>query len=121
MSSSIAQSDWWKTGWLPVLLALPAFVVPYTFAYNNALMLNGAPVDLVIGVVSAIAGSYFIGIGVAGYLKKDVKMSLRCVFVTSGILLIIPEIYISLIGLVIATGTWIIAGGLWKSEKAVKV
>jgi TRAP transporter 4TM/12TM fusion protein len=120
MSSSIAQSDWWKTGWLSVLLALPAFVVPYTFAYNDALMLSGDPVDLVIGVVSALAGSYFIGIGCAGYLKKDVKTPLRCVFVISGILLIIPEIYISLIGLVIAAATWVIAGGLWKPEKVAE-
>lgn len=117
MSSSIAQSDWWKTGWLSVALALPAFIVPYTFAYNDALMLNGAPFDLFTGVVTAIAGAFFIGIGVAGYLKKPIGIPMQLLFIISGVLLIVPVLFVSLIGLVIAIVAWVISGGLQKTQR----
>ena len=37
LASGIAESNWLKTGGLSVLLAIPAFLVPFTFAYNEAL------------------------------------------------------------------------------------
>ena len=57
LSSGIAESNWLKTGGLSVMIAIPAFVVPFTFAYNDALMLSGSLMDIVLGVItSAVCG-----------------------------------------------------------------
>lgn len=119
MASSIAKSDWWKTGWLSVLLALPAFIVPFTFAYNDTLLLTGGSYfDLIVGIVSAVIGAYFMGIGVAGYLKSKVNMFLRLVFLAAGACCIIPTLWISVVGVVICVIAWIFAGGLKKTDVA---
>jgi TRAP-type uncharacterized transport system fused permease subunit len=40
LGSNVAGSNWVKTGFLAVMIALPGFIVPYTFAYNPALLLR---------------------------------------------------------------------------------
>jgi TRAP-type uncharacterized transport system fused permease subunit len=115
MASSIAQSNWWKTGWLSVALALPVFVIPFTFAYNEALMLIGSAGNLIVGIITAIGGAYFVGVGVSGYLQKDLSMMFRIAIVIGGIMLIIPILWVSLIGLAISATIWIVAGGMKKT------
>lgn len=101
LSSGIAESNWVKTGFLAVLIALPGFIVPYTFAYNQALLLRGGMANIVISVVTAIAGVFFIGVSIAGYIKQKLKMVIRIILITSGTMLIIPNVFISTIALVI--------------------
>ena len=48
LASGIAESNWLKTRALSVLLAIPAFVVPFTFAYTPALLLDGTLLDIIV-------------------------------------------------------------------------
>ena len=84
LASGIADSNWVKTGGLSVLLAIPAFLVPYTFAYDEALMLNGSIVNIVICAGTAMIGVYFIGVAVAGYLKGEVNIVFRVIMFIGG-------------------------------------
>ena len=88
-----------KTGGLSVLLAIPAFLVPYTFAYDEALMLNGSIVNIVICAATAMVGVYFIGVAVAGYLRGEVNMLFRILMFLGGVLMFVPSTMASLAGL----------------------
>lgn len=102
LSAGIAGANWVKTGFLSVLIALPAFVVPYTFAYNQAILLRGGDVlTILIAVITAVVGVYILGVAVAGYINKPLHILYRLALLVGGILLLIPNVLVSLIGLVV--------------------
>lgn len=119
LSSGIAEANWLKTGWLSCLIAIPAFVVPYTFAYNEALLLNGNLTDIVIGVVTAIIGVFFTGMSVAGYTNKKMSMFMRVIMLCGGVLMLIPNLMWSLIGLVVCGIGYVLSSDLHRKKGEV--
>ena len=117
LASGIAESNWLKTGGLSVLLAIPAFVVPFTFAYTPALLLDGAISEMLFGAVTAFAGVFFIGVSIAGFSSKEMSMLTRALCFVGGMCLIIPSYVVSAIGLVIALAGYGISGGFKKTAR----
>lgn len=101
VAANIAESDWVRTGWLSTFIALPGFIVPYTFIYNQSLLLIGATASIVISLATAILGVVAIGMGVAAYARKRLNFVERAIFVAAGVMLVIPNYIWSAIGLVI--------------------
>ncbi|MDR1321539.1 MAG: TRAP transporter fused permease subunit [Gracilibacteraceae bacterium] len=101
MASAISGANWVKTGFTAVGIALPAFVVPFFFVQNEALLLRSTPVENLIAVVTAVVGVYFIGVGMVGFFDRLIKMPLRFCSVAGGLLLLYPSWYISLFGVLI--------------------
>ena len=56
LASGIAESNWFQTGICAVLAALPAFIVPYTFAYTPALLMIGETGEILSAFIAAIIG-----------------------------------------------------------------
>ncbi|MEY8338212.1 hypothetical protein AALB16_09340 [Lachnospiraceae bacterium 62-35] len=83
------------------MIALPAFVVPYTFIYDTSLLLMGNIGSIIIAVVTAFLGVWAIGAGVAGYIIAKMNLAFRILSVISGILLVIPNIAVSGLGLAV--------------------
>ena len=116
LASGIADSNWLKTGALSVLLAIPAFVVPFTFAYNEALLLNGDMFNMVAGALTGFIGVYFIGMSIAGYTNKEVNKFFRLMLFVGGLLMIVPNNITSLIGLVISGVAYVASSDLKKKS-----
>ncbi len=101
MSAKVADGRWFKTGMLSVWIALPAFIVPFTFAYNSSLLLIGSPAEIAVSVATALIGVIAMGISVAGYFKSHLSLPTRILLIVGGILMIAPHILSSLIGFVL--------------------
>jgi len=119
LASGIAESNWLKTGGLSVLLAIPAFVVPFTFAYNPALLLDGAVTDLLIGVVTSFVGVFFIGVAIAGFSSREMNLLTRALCFAGGMAMIIPNYIFSAAGFAVALVGYALSGGFRKNEKAL--
>jgi len=119
LSSGIAEANWLKTGYLSCLLAIPAFVVPYTFAYNEALLLRGNSFDIVTGVVTAIVGVFFIGMAIAGYTNKKMNMLYRIIMLGGGILLLVPSLIWSIVGLAICGVAYVMCSNIRLKKEEV--
>ena len=91
------------------MIALPIFVIPFTFCYNPALLLQGNVVQVVIAVITALLGVFFIDICTVGYLKDKVGVALRGLFLVGGILLLMPQYLPSAIGFVLGIIAFILA------------
>ncbi|AEE92389.1 TRAP transporter, 4TM/12TM fusion protein [Tepidanaerobacter acetatoxydans Re1] len=117
LSSGIAEANWLKTGWLSCLIAIPAFVVPYTFSYNPALLLMGNPYNIIVGTITAVIGVVFTGIAIAGYTNKDMSIIARSTMFLGGILLLIPNLMWSIIGLVICCISFFISSNAGKKKE----
>lgn len=106
MASGLAKSNWFKTACISCMIALPVFVIPFTFCYNPALLLDGAVLDVIVAAVTAFLGVVLIDICTVGYLKGKVHMALRIIMLAGGVLLLIPSYIVSLIGFVIGGGAF---------------
>ena len=115
MASGLAKANWFKVGVISCMIALPAFIIPFTFCYNPALLLQGALVDIVVGVASAAIGVCFIDICIVGHLRAPVSWVLRLIMLAGGVMMVIPSYLWSVIGLVVGGGAFLLA---WQ-KKAV--
>ncbi len=98
--SGIARSNPMKTGFTATKLAIGAFLVPYIFVYNPAMLLIGTtPLGLAQNLVTACCGMFGVGIAMIGYCQAPMKWWERGWFFMGGLMLIDPGIYTDLTGL----------------------
>ena len=89
-AAAIAHSDFWKTGWTGMRLGIAAYVVPFVFALHPALILKGAPGEILLAVTAAAIGTFLLAIGCAGYLFRPFGWEKRGLFWLAGLLLMLP-------------------------------
>ena len=77
-------------------------VVLFIFAYKPALLLRGSVTEVLIAVVTAIAGVVLLAIGVEGYLFRVLSLPKRVVFIVGGLGLMTPGLATDALGLAIA-------------------
>lgn len=118
MASGLAKANWLKTGWISCLVAIPAFVVPFTFYYNPALLLQGSIPDILVSIVTAVVGVGFIDISIVGYFKGKVNPFSRALLLVSGLMLFWPSVSMALAGVVI--GGIAIALLIFQQKKTAK-
>lgn len=109
MASGLAKAKWIKVAVIACMVSIPVFVIPYTFVYNPALMLEGNAAAIVVGVVTALMGVCLIDMSVTGYWNRPIGKILRGVLMAAGLLLLIPDYVISAIGFVVGAAAFIMA------------
>lgn len=98
--AAIGQANPMKTAFTATKLAIGAFIVPYVFALNPAMLF----IDTTVGEVILICLTSFVGIfavssALEGYFLHHMKWYERIVAVIGGLLLIYPGIVTDVIGL----------------------
>lgn len=90
-TSSIAGADVWRTQWVAMMLALSGFIIPFSFAYDPALLLMSPSVlHIVWRTLTATAGIVMLAAGLIGYFREATRTWERVVLVGGGLLLIFP-------------------------------
>ena len=115
--AAIAKAPPMKTALNATRLAIAAFIIPYIFAYNNAMIFVGDNVTVwsVVSItISATLGMLAIAAGLMGYLIRDTKMIARIALVAGGLLMVIPGTVTDLAGLAILVAIFL----LEKAENA---
>jgi TRAP transporter 4TM/12TM fusion protein len=99
-TSSIANADVWKTQWTAMLLALSGFIIPFSFAYDPALlMLDASLLQIVWRTLAATLGILMLAAGLIGYLSGPTGTWERVVLLAGALLLIFPGVWSDAIGL----------------------
>jgi len=100
--SAIAKSKPMKTAFNATKLAIAAFIVPYIFALNPAMLLVDTTTIQVIRIMAtSIIGMFGIGAGLEGYLKGNMNWLLRILSIAGGLMLIDTGALTDIIGVVI--------------------
>ncbi len=97
-AAGIAEANAWKTGWTAFSYAIVAFLVPFAFAYEPALLLQGAFMDTVTAAISLFVGSYGLAVAISGFHTKPLAMPWRIAVVAASICCIIPGLMTDIIG-----------------------
>lgn len=98
---SIAESKFWHTAGYAVLIAIPAFLVPYMFVLEPAMVFRGSILVGLLAAVSGCFGSISLAAGISGWLFKRINIVLRVLLVAGGLMMIAPWVNVTLIGAVI--------------------
>lgn len=99
--SAIAKSNPMKTAFNASRLAIAVFIVPYVFCFNPALLIiDTTALEVIIIAITSFIGIFGVAAGLEGYLKRDMNIIVRIVFVVAGVLLIIPSTITDVVGIV---------------------
>ena len=121
--AAIAKAPPMKTALNATRLAIAAFIIPYIFAYNNAMIFVGDVTFFGVAsiVISATLGMASIASGFMGYLIHDLKWYSRVALIAGGLLMVIPGTVTDLAGLAILIVILLIQKAENKKEKKAAV
>ncbi|MGJ9373378.1 TRAP transporter permease [Nesterenkonia sp. CF4.4] len=99
--AGIAGANPMRAGVAAVKIALAGFLIPYVFILQPALLLQGTWDELTISLLTVIVGMIALASGLAGYLFLRATVIERVLLIAGGLLLIYPDLLISMIGIAI--------------------
>lgn len=99
-AAAIAGSNIWSTGKEALKLASTGFIIPFIFVYNNELLLQGEPLAIVVGLITAIAGCMVLAMSLNGWMLEKLSWPVRVLLFPLAILLfIVNPMILNVVGL----------------------
>lgn len=86
------------TGWKAVAIGIAAFIIPFLWVYNPALLMIGSVNKILLTFISGSVGIVFLAAGVQGWLMRRLCYYERAIAVLAAFLLIKPGLTTDLIG-----------------------
>lgn len=102
---TIAGGNWLRMAWIAMSLCLGAYLIPFTFVFYPALLMEGEPLAIISTSLTAGLGVLFISAGVFGFFRRRTNILERLLFIAGGLLLFVPGLITDL------TGAFLIALG----------
>ena len=100
--AAIAQGNPMKTALVSTKLAIGAFIVPYAFALNPAMLLVDTNVGEVLLIcITSLVGIFGVSAALEGYVFRKMPWYLRIASAVGGIMLIYPGVVTDSVGLVL--------------------
>lgn len=97
--AAIAQANPMKTAFTATKLAIGAFIVPYVFALNPAMLfINTTVPEVILICITSCVGIFAVSAALEGYFLHNMSWYERIVSVVGGLLLIYPGMVTDLMG-----------------------
>lgn len=91
-AAAIAHADFWKAGWTGMRLGIAAYVVPFIFVLQPALILKGSLAEIALNIVTSSLGVIFLSIVCVGYLFRPIGVIRRFLFLAAAFGLLVPVV-----------------------------
>ena len=107
--SAIAKSDPMRTALNASKLAIGAFLIPYIFCLNPAMLLIDTNVlEFVLIIITSVIGMFAISAAIEGYMFTALNPVFRIALAVAGLMLIYPGTVTDIIGIAITVCIFII-------------
>jgi TRAP-type uncharacterized transport system fused permease subunit len=104
-AASMAGADMWKTSVVAVKLGLATFIVPFMFWLSPALLAQGDLLPILQAFATAALGVWLLACSTEGWMwNGPLPLPLRLLAGAAGLMLMVPEVWTDLAGLVIGAG-----------------
>jgi len=121
-AAGLAEADVWKTGWKAFSIALPAYIIPFAFAYSPTLLMEGSVIKIIIHFVTALLGVFAMCTALTGFWKRGLNTVWRMAGFAASLLLIAPLWQASLGGLILLAVIYVLAVKIpMRSTKQVQI
>tara|TARA_R110002126_G_scaffold38814_13_gene115648 strand:+ start:10967 stop:12916 length:1950 start_codon:yes stop_codon:yes gene_type:complete len=102
VAATIAGSKPMETAVEAMKLAVVAFIVPFVFVYDQAILMEGTWFEIVVELLTCVVGFIALSVALQGFFSAAVGNLLRLGLAAAGIAAIIPVIGIKLAGVAAA-------------------
>ena len=97
--AAIAQANPMKTAFTATKLAIGAFIIPYIFALNPAMLLIDTTIwDVLLICITSLIGMFAVAAGIEGWFLHKMPWWQRIISAAGGLLLIYPGLTTDIIG-----------------------
>ncbi len=118
-SAMLAETPPMRTGYSAMKFAWFAYLIPFLFVFSPELLLQGRPLDIVVGILVVVTGFIFISAAISGYLAGVLSQLSRLGYAAVGTVLLILQmatndlilVRIVLLVLLALSGLWKICSG----------
>jgi len=117
--AGIARANAMRTGFTALGLALAGFIVPFMFAYNQALLFQGPLWNVLFTTGTAILGVIALAACVQNYYISKLNLLERILFAITALTLIKPGLWTDICGLVIFGSVTFLQYRKRKTDEAV--
>ena len=100
-AAAIAGTDPMRTGWIATFWATIAYVMPFFFVYQPALLLQGNIIEMVSAMTFSTLGVMAFAATIQGYLLRELKTAQRLLLGIGGLLMVYPGWKTTLPGILI--------------------
>ena len=97
--AAIAETNAMKTGVTAMKLGIVAFIIPFMFVFEPALLMQGSTTEIVTAFTSALVGVIGVASGIQNWLLVRCRLWERALLLASGLMLIFPGLITDTIGL----------------------
>ncbi len=107
--SAIAKCDPMKTAFNATRLAIAAFLIPYMFCLNPAMLLIDTTIpSFVLIIITSFVGMYAIACALEGYMFTHLNMVIRILLAAGGLMLIYPGTVTDIAGIAIVAVVFVV-------------
>ena len=100
--SAIARANPMKTGVNATKLAIGAFIVPYIFAMNPAILfIDTTALQVIQIIVTSLLGIFGVAAAMNGYLFRKMHWAVRVIACAGGLLMMDPKLITDIVGIAI--------------------
>ncbi len=96
--AAIAKADAMKTGFTSAKLGIVAFIIPYMFVFQPALLLIGSPAEIIIASITSVVGVIGLAGGMQNWFVLSCRLWERLALIAGGLVLIYPGLRTDTIG-----------------------
>jgi len=89
-AATLSGSSPWATGFEAFKLAIVAYIVPFVFLFDPALIGQGSPSQIIITVGLSLVGTFVLSVGVAAYFVTRLGVLARISALAGGLLCLLP-------------------------------
>lgn len=101
-AAAIAKSNPNQTGFTSFRMGIVAYIIPFIFLLNPAILLEGGATEVVIAAATAILGVFCLTGAIEGYMLKYWSTVTRIMLAVGALMLMIPGTLTDLIGIGLA-------------------
>jgi TRAP transporter 4TM/12TM fusion protein len=91
-AAAIARAGLWETGLTAMRIGIAAFLIPYLFIYDPALLLKGSALAVVIGAARAVVATVCLAAAVQGWLLRPASAVERLALLAAAGLFVWPDL-----------------------------
>ncbi|MDR0621135.1 MAG: TRAP transporter fused permease subunit [Deltaproteobacteria bacterium] len=103
-AAGIAGADPSRTGWKGFVLTFSGFIVPYIFAYDQALLLEGTGLWIAWVCFTGALGIWTLAGAISGWFFTQANLAERLLGASAAFMLIVPTVFTDALGLCVIAG-----------------
>jgi len=89
-AGGIAGADPMAIGWRACRLGIVAYLVPFIFMYQPALILEGSVTEVIWALITGTIGVFALSVGVEGWLKQNLAIWERVLAIVGAVFMMYP-------------------------------